>query len=187
MRITKKIVINLLILAGLTVQAQAQAQAPIKNRFTPLDRTIIQGVLSQFKKECSYVSTTNDAKLIEIQTLFRQSLKDFSKDQVECFEQYIGQIVGAQNIYKGICDELTVEKISVPDSDLSRQFINIRKFENGIRPFHEKLNDCLVRRGVESEYIVEYSDFEKNSKILSQKIREADTQPPFRENRVDFR
>lgn len=156
-------------------------------RFTPLDRTIIQGVMTQFRKECGFVSTLNDAKLIEIQNSFRENSKIFTKEQNECFDQYLGQIVGAQNIYKNICDEITPLNKTYADSELSRIFVNVRKFEGGIRPFHEKLNDCLVRKGVETALIVGYVDFEMNSRTLSKKIREVNTQPPFRENRVDFR
>ena len=157
-------------------------------RFNGLDRTIARGSLRQFKKECSYIGTINDSKILEIQGSFKEEQKQkLTKEQTECYNQYLGQIVGAHNIYKSICDEITPQDERFNDKDLARLFVNVRKFESGIRPYHEKLNDCLLRRSAASEFIIEYSDFEKNSRVLSRKNKEINMNPPFRENRVEYR
>lgn len=157
-------------------------------RFNGLDRTIARGSLKQFKKECSYIGTINDSKILEIQASFKEEQKQkLTNEQTECYNQYLGQIVGAHNIYKSICDEITPQEERFNDKELARLFVNVRKFEGGIRPYHEKLNDCLLRRSAASEFIIEYSDFEKNSRVLSRKIKETNVNPPFRENRVEYR
>lgn len=168
-------------------QALGQSVVRPSLKFSPLERTIIRGVISQYKKECGYVSVINESKVSEIQNSFSTLDKKSNMSYVDCMDQYLGQMVGAHSIYKKLCDEVTTEKKKIKDIDLSRIFRTIKRFEGGIRPYHEKLNDCLVRNEAPKEVIRSYSDFEMNSKILSQKIREVDTAPPFRENRVDFR
>jgi hypothetical protein len=73
------------------------------------------------------------------------------------------------------------------DKDLARIFINVRKYESGIKSYHEKLNECLLRKGASSKDTIAFSDYEKNTRTLSKKIREINIEMPFRENSVNYR
>lgn len=180
-RIASIVTISLTLLVSPSVFSQSAS------KLTPLDRTIIYGIIKQFKKECGFTSSLNQQKVLEIQDSLSKNKQKMNMEQVECFDQYLGPIVGIQRIYANLCDEVTSMPKQKPDSDLARIFIGVKKFESGLRPLHEKLNDCLIHRALGQEFLVKYIDHEKNSKVFSKKIRELNTAPPFRENRVDFR
>ncbi len=168
-------------LSGFTQQLKKEL------RFSPLDRTIIYGIIENFQKECSFISNVNNAKIQEIQSTYFANKESLKTNDLSCFEQHLSQIAGIQIIYKQVCEEVSSNKKSFKDVDLARIFLNIKKFESGIRPAHEKLNDCLTRSRASANIIVNFSDFEMNSRALMQNLRSLDLNPPFRNNRVEFR
>ena len=158
-----------------------------KINFTSNERTIIYSVLNQFKVECSHIAALDESKLKDIQNLYQTNREKMTEEQNSCYGEHLSQLVATHNIHKQTCDEITPKKNYGKNKELARLFVNVRKFQSGIRVFHEKLNECLIRNGVDSKGIISFSDFEKNGRLLSKKIREADVQIPFRENSVNYR
>lgn len=110
-----------------------------------------------------------------------------SEDHKGCYGEFLSQLVGTHNIHHQTCDEVTPKKSFGRDKDLARLFINVRKYESGIRSYQEKLNECLLRKGANPKDIIAFSDFEKNGRTLSRKIREVNVAQPFKENSVNYR
>lgn len=170
----------LVILISIPLYAQNQ-------KFSSNEREIIRSVIAQFKKECSHVSVLDDSKLREIQNFYDSKRESMSEDVRACYGEYLSQLVGTHNVHRKTCDTITPKKNYGKDKDLARIFVNVRKYNNGIRSYHEKLNECITRKGRSDKDIVSYTDLEKNGRTLSRKIRELDLKAPFKENSVEYR
>lgn len=144
-------------------------------------------MITQFKKECGHIAVLDDTKLREIQNHYQTNRESMSEDIKGCYGEFLSQLVGTHNIHQQTCDEITPKKNYGKDKDLARIFINVRKYQSGIRSYHEKLNECLIRKGAASKDVIAFTDFEKNGRTLSKKIRETNVQMPFRENSVNYR
>jgi hypothetical protein len=158
-----------------------------KRVFKESEKTIIYSVLDRFKKECVHISILDETKLQEIQTFYGSKKEAMTKEQKDCLENNMTQLVATHNIYKQSCDEITEIKKKNTDADLARLFVNARKFSDGIRKYHEKLNECLLRNGLKQSMILPYSDYEANNRALSRKLREIDLHQPFKDNSVEYR
>lgn len=156
-------------------------------RFSSNERIIINSVINQFKRECGHTAVLDETKLKEIQDFYQTKKDSLSEDLKNCYGEYLSQLVAIHNVHQQTCDEVTPKKTYGKDKDFARIFINVRKFQNGIRVYHEKLNECLVRKGADSKQVIAITDFEKNGRALSKKIREVEVQMPFKENSVDYR
>lgn len=156
-------------------------------KFEGRDRIIIRSVIGQFKKECGHVSLIDQGKLEEIQRVYTENKDTMDVSQNECYGTYLSQIVGGLTIYRELCDELTPKNKYGNDRSLARIFSNIRKYESGIKPFHENLNDCLIRNDAGVKIIVKAPDYESTLRELSRKIRLLNSELPFKENNVDLR
>lgn len=166
--------------------AHAQDKTP-ELRFTPNERVIINSVINQFKRECGHIAVLDEAKIKEIQEYYQSKKDSMVEDQRNCYGEFLSQLVGTHNIHRQTCDGVTPKKHYGKDKDLARVFLNVRKHHLGIRTYHEKLNDCLIRKGAPSKEMILFSDFEKNSRTLSKKIREIKLDAPFKENSVNYR
>lgn len=156
-------------------------------RFSANEKIIIYSVVDQFKKECGHIAVLDESKLKEIQNFYQSRRDSMTEDLKGCYGEFLSQLVGTHNIHNQTCNDITTKKNYGKDKDLARIFVNVRKYQSGIRSYHEKLNECLVRKGGTSKDIVSYTDFEKNGRTLSRKIRETNVQMPFRENSVNYR
>lgn len=156
-------------------------------RFSSNEKTIISSVIEQFKKECGHIAVLDESKLREIQNFYQTKRDEMSEDIKVCYGEFMSQLVGTHNVHKQTCDEITPKKNYGKDKDLARIFVNVRKYQTGIRSYHEKLNECITRKGGSSKDIVAFTDFEKNGRTLSKKIREVNVTQPFRENSVNYR
>ena len=96
-------------------------------------------------------------------------------------------VIATHNIYQQTCDEVTPKKTLGSDADMARLFANIHKYQNGIRTYHEKLNECLIRNGAQRNLLLVYPDYEGNNRLLSRKLRDMDLSQPFKDNGVEFR
>lgn len=168
------------------VRAQSHAQSQ-SQRFTPNERVIVNSVVDQFKKECSHIAVLDESKLREIQSFYQNKREAMSEDVKNCYGEFLSQLVGTHNIHKQTCNEITPKKNYGKDKDLARIFVNVRKYHTGIRVYHEKLNECIIRKGGTSREIISFTDFEKNGRTLSKKIREVNLAQPFKENSVNYR
>lgn len=155
--------------------------------FSSYERTIIYSIINHFKRECSHVSALDGAKIKEIQGHFQSKKAEMNEDLKKCYGEFLSQMVGTHNIHKQTCDEVTPERKVRRDRDLARLFVNVRKYEYGIKSYHERLNECLIRKGANTKDLVPFSDYEKNARTLSKKIREVDLSQPFKENSVNYR
>lgn len=156
-------------------------------RFTSNERTIINSVIKQFQRECGHISNLDESKLKEIQNFYQIKREAMSDDVKNCYVEYLSQLVGTHNIYGQTCESITSQTQFGADKDLARIFINVRKYESGIKSYHEKLNECLLRKGASPKDTVAFSDYEKNGRTLSKEIREISIEMPFRENSVNYR
>lgn len=156
-------------------------------RFTSNERTIINSVIKRFQRECGHIGILDDGKLKEIQSLYQEKKDTMADDIRNCYGEYLSQLVGTHSIYKQTCDDITPKTRFGSDKDLARIFINVRKYETGIKAYHEKLNECLLRKGASPKETIAFSDYEKNGRTLSRKIREINVEIPFRENSVNYR
>ncbi len=156
-------------------------------QFSENEKVIINDAIKKFKRECVHIGSVDETKLKEIHSLYQAQRDSMSRDVVNCYGEYLSQLAGTHSIYRQSCDEITQKKDITSDRDLSRLFINVRKFKDGIRGYHEKLNDCLIRRGAPSKHRVSFSDYELNGRVLSGKIRQIDVSIPFKENSVSYR
>jgi hypothetical protein len=156
-------------------------------QYSENERAIINSVINQFKRECGHTAVLDESKLQEIQDFYQSKRKTMAEELKNCYGEYLSQLVGTHNIHQQTCDEITPKKDFGEDKTLARIFINVRKYQTGIRNYHEKLNECLVRKGAEPKQIIPLTDFEKNGRTLSKKIREVDVQMPFKENAVHYR
>jgi hypothetical protein len=182
---TNKVIGSLLILLVFLIPIILMATEEI--RFSENEKSIINSVVNQFRRECGHASVLDASKLREIQDFYQNKKEEMPEPIKNCYGEYLSQLVGTHNIHQQTCDEITPKKNLGKDKDLARIFINVKKFQTGIRNYHEKLNECLIRKGADSKYIIALTDFEKNGRILSKKIREVNVQMPFKENSVDYR
>lgn len=156
-------------------------------RFTSNERTVINSVIKQFQRECAHIATLDEGKLKEIQNFYQNKKAAMSEDIKNCYAEHLSQLVGTHNIYKQTCENIAPRVQTRMDKDLARIFINVRRYESGIKSYHEKLNECLLRKGADPKDTVAFSDYEKNGRALSKKIREINIEMPFRENSVNYR
>jgi len=168
-----------------SIPSLAQIRNP--SLYTPVEKEIINDSLKQFRKECPHISILDENKLEEIQKFYTAKKDSLTKEQQECLETHLTQLVAAHSIYRQSCDEMTSKKKFKEREDLPRLFLNSRKFASGIRPQQEKLNECLIRNGADRTILLPYSDYELNNRILSKKIRDLNLEQPFSENSVDYR
>lgn len=175
---------SFLLMSSFLLSFGLNAQEP---RFSANEKAIINSIITQFKKECGHITILDEAKLKEIQDLYQVKKDELSQDVRNCYGEYLSQLVGTHNIHRETCDEVTPKKRFGKEKDLARLFINIKKYQSGIKAYHEKLNECLLRKSADPKDIVAFSDYEKNSRALSKKIREIETRAPFRENSVNYR
>lgn len=173
-----------ILLLILLVSSLAFAQ---NQRFSSNERTIINSVIVQFKKECGHIAILDESKLRDIQNFYQTQSNTMIEDVKKCYGEFMSQLVGTHNVHKQTCDEVTPKKSFGKDKDMARIFVNVRKYQTGIRSYHEKMNECILRKGGSSKDIVSYTDFEKNGRTLSKKIREVNVGQPFRENSVEYR
>src|SRR3989344_6837780 len=118
-------------------------------RFSSNERTIITSVIDQFKRECGHTAVLDETKLKEIQDFYQANKDSLNQDLKNCYGEYLSQLVAIHNIHQQTCNEVTPKKNYGKDKDFARLFTNVRKFQNGIRIYHEKLNECLVRKGAD--------------------------------------
>lgn len=166
---------------------QSLSAAPEDIRFSSNQRIIINSVVDQFKRECGHAAVLDESKLNEIQTFYQNNKETMEEELKACYGEYLSQLVAIHNIHQQTCDEVTPKKNYGKDKDLARLFVNVRKYQTGIRTYHEKLNECLVRKGADAKKIIAITDFEKNGRTLSKKIREVNIEMPFKENSVNYR
>jgi hypothetical protein len=183
----KRATSNLAALFFLFFLLSTQIYAADEIRFSSNERTIINSVTNQFKRECGHVTILDESKLKEIQDYFQSNKTQMAEELKACYGEFLSQLVAIHNIHRQTCDEITPKKDFGKDKDLARIFVNVRKYQNGIRTYHEKLNECLTRKGANPKQIIGTTDFEKNGRILSQKIRNIDVQMPFKESSVSYR
>ena len=155
-------------------------------RFTGREKIIIYDIIAQYKKQCAHISLMDEAKLSEIQETYVKDKENLSFEQSECYDTYLSQIAGGHRIYEDLCNEVTPLKSYGTDKNLARIFANIRKYETGIRPYQEKLGDCLTRTSLDNK-MDQPVDYGASLRVISKKIRELNTKLPFKENNVDLR
>ncbi len=158
-----------------------------QSNFTASERTIIHSVIGRFKKECPHISALDSRKIKEIQSHYQNRKSQMAEQHQNCFGEFLSQLVGTHNIHTQTCDEITPKKNYGRDRDLARLFVNVRKFQDGIKSYHERLNECLIRRGASPKDIIVLSDYEENARLLSKKVRDIDLSQPFKENSVNYR
>lgn len=144
-------------------------------------------MINQYKRECGHIAILDESKLKSIQDFYQSKKDEMSDDVRNCYGEYLSQLVGTHNIHQSTCDEITPKKKFGKDKDLARLFVNVRKYSSGIKVYHEKLNECLVRKGADPKEIIAFTDFERNGRTLSKKIREVNVQMPFKENSGRYR
>ncbi len=151
------------------------------------DHLIIMSVINQFHKECLHIYTVDKGSLNKIQEKFTENKDKYTKEQSGCLDTYLSQLRGVFVVYQQTCDEVNGMTSFDNDLDLSRLFVNIRRYLTSFKMTHKLLNSCLSRAGVDEDDLIALSDYEVGTKQVFKKLRAMDAPPPFREGVVHSR
>jgi hypothetical protein len=145
------------------------------------DRTIVHDILKAFSHECVQRGS------IDAETLKRLDVeaKDVSRTgnlaTQKCFENHYSQVAGVSFLYQRLCHDISFTARATPDELAATQFLQVNKYQTGIRPYQSTLNDCLVevpdKKGL--AFFIPLSGFDLNVKALQKEIDEIRIVDPF--------
>jgi hypothetical protein len=151
------------------------------------DLGIAGAMLSKFARRCTSVSNQDYYALVQV----RKNLKEIEKlgdgESDKCVRSELTQIEAVQILFSKICSEVSEQSKGIRGEALESLLVNSERYKNGIRPFLQRMNDCLAVTKKGSSYIVDVSSAKLENRILLDRLDRMSTRRPFRANRLDFR
>lgn len=153
------------------------------------DQKISLSLIGLFKRECSHKIGVDQTKLVELQTVYEKVKKDSSpigEKALACYQDKMGQLIGIQQLYKDLCEEVGKIAIDYSDQDVLRLLLMSQRYRHGITPLHDLLNDCLVEKNA-TQYLVKSLRGRSERLSLRNELESLNIQRPFEPSRVEFR
>ncbi len=154
-------------------------------KFNAEDRRIGNALLDKFSRRCSSISN-NDRKTIQVvRDQFNQSKKN--KRAFQCISSEMTQIESIQVLYSKLCTKVRETAFDFSDTDLGNLVVSTERYKNGIRPFVQRMNDCLSNVKGGEEYVLQTTHFKWENRLVLERLSKMKVKSPFRANRVTFR
>lgn len=153
------------------------------------DAKISAALISQFQRECSHKSGSDQSKIVELQTTFEKVRADktqIGEKALQCYQDRMSQLIGIHQLYDELCGEVSKDADKRKEQDTLRLLLMTQRYRKGIGPFHDLLNDCLVEKGA-GKYLVKSMKQKTESASLHDELDKIKTKKPFEASRYDFR
>ncbi len=110
-----------------------------------LDRRIARDIVLAFAGTCALKVAAELETSERLKLEAAEARKSKFVDVQKCFDTYFSQIQGVVFVYEKTCNEVTSTiSQTLSENRLAWQLLSISKYEQGMRPFHSALNDCLL-------------------------------------------
>lgn len=151
------------------------------------DRRIVYSVLDNFSKNCSLIMTLQDGIIFNLEKKLKLAQMNKEEEILKCYSNNLNKIKSVHFIYKNICTDLTQDGMPVNDESIMRLFVSSRQYRKGILVTHSVLNECLIGKAVNKDYIVDAFSGKKEFNLLVSKLKRLKRKSEFIPNRVNFR
>jgi len=145
------------------------------------DKEIVKDVIAIFKKECGLraVADSDIVRRFEVELGDARRLKN--QEVLKCFETSFSQITGIAALYQKICNDVSSNPAVITDILMARQFLEISKYQGGIRSYQSSLNECFIsvpdRKG--RPFVIPLAGSELDVTELSRQLDEIQVKDPF--------
>ncbi len=153
------------------------------------DFKITAALIGQFQRDCSHKVNVDQSKIIELQEVFEKVRTDktpVGEKSLQCYQDRMSQIIGINQLYKELCDEVSRDASKRAEQDTLRLLLMTQRYRKNIGPFHDLLNDCLIEKGA-GKYLVRSLRQKSETSTLRQELESMEVKAPFEANRAEFR
>jgi hypothetical protein len=145
------------------------------------DREIVKDVLKIFKSECTIRASVDNDIIRRMEIELAEARRVHIESVLKCFEVSFSQLSGIGALYQKICNDVSANPEKISNNLMARQFLDISKYQGGIRSYHSTLNECLLnipdRKG--RPYIIPLAGSELDVTELSRQLEEIRVKDPF--------
>ncbi|MCB0393012.1 MAG: hypothetical protein KDD25_00550 [Bdellovibrionales bacterium] len=175
---------KILILIVVSFLAASTSRAEIKGK---KDTGIAVALLERFARRCASVGNHDRNRLTDIQKNLKEIEKVGNSSADSCVRSELTQMEAVHLIFQKICSDVGDQTSKIRGEELENLVVSTSKYKNGIRPFVQRMNDCLSVSKDGNKYIVEVSNVKLENRIVLDRIDHMISKPPFPANRLDFR
>jgi len=148
---------------------------------------IAYALLNKFSQKCSYIINEDTRRISEIKINLDRSIEDKHFQAQKCMEEELSQIEGTRIVFRNLCTNVTGLSRDLPVDEVERLVVDTRYYTSGIRPYVQRMNDCLRVSSKGDRYLVNVVGVKLENRGILDRLNFRNIKPVFRPNRTDFR
>ena len=145
------------------------------------DRKIVHDILSVFGRECVQHEASDGEVIGRLEVEAKDANRRGNVATQKCFENHYSQVSGVFYLYQKICRDISSTQSDISDDIAADQLLEVNKYQQGIRPYHSTLNDCLAsvpdRKGL--PYVVPLAGLDLDVRALQWELDQIRIGDPF--------
>jgi hypothetical protein len=151
------------------------------------DRDLVYYQLETFAKECTFVSSSEEKIVNQLENVYDRLIREKKKSLVSCYDESLPKMKSVHYLYKKLCRSLNYNGIPLDNGRLISQFVSVTEYQDGISLFHVVLNDCLKNNLASLNDIVPKANESFQSTGLSRRLESINKDLPFFPNSSEIR